>query len=91
VQAWFYGTIAAKYAMAAVLLAGGFWFKPAWWVLAAAAALFVAQQARRGLGRVPVVEALIAVPALKVAYDFAYMSGYFKGRMGPRAASSGGR
>jgi cellulose synthase/poly-beta-1,6-N-acetylglucosamine synthase-like glycosyltransferase len=91
VQAWFYGTIAAKYAMAVVLLVGGFWFRPAWWALAAGTVLFVVQQARRGLGRVSLGEAVIAVPALKVAYDLSYLSGYAKGRMGPRASTGGGR
>jgi glycosyltransferase involved in cell wall biosynthesis len=82
VQGWFYRTLAAKYAAGLALLVAGFWFRPAWWVLAAAALLFVASQARRGFGRIPPLEAIALVPALKVAYDLAYLSGYVKGRLG---------
>jgi hypothetical protein len=63
----------------------GFRFRPAWWVLVAAVLLFVASQARRGIGRIPAIEAIALVPALKIAYDLAYLSGYMKGRLGPRA------
>ncbi len=88
VQAWFYGTIAAKYAAGLALLIAGFWFRPAWWALWAAVALFIASQARRGLGRIPALEAIFLVPALKVAYDLAYLSGYQKGRRGPLRSTS---
>ena len=85
VQLWFYATIAAKYAAGIALLAAGFWWRPAWWILAATLALFIASQARRGIGRIPAIEAIVLVPALKVAYDLAYLSGYLKGRLGPGA------
>jgi cellulose synthase/poly-beta-1,6-N-acetylglucosamine synthase-like glycosyltransferase len=85
VQGWFYGTIAAKYGLAAALLLLGVAFRPAWWMLAAGAALFAAQQARRGLGRIPALEALVLVPFLKVVYDAAYLTGYVRGRMAPAA------
>jgi glycosyltransferase involved in cell wall biosynthesis len=85
VQGWFYATIAAKYAAGLALLLVGFRFRPAWWVLVAAVLLFVASQARRGIGRIPAIEAIALVPALKIAYDLAYLSGYMKGRLGPRA------
>jgi hypothetical protein len=32
-------------------------------------------------------ESLVGVPALKVAYDLAYLSGYVKGRLGPPASA----
>ena len=80
VQGWFYRTLAMKYAMGMVLFVAGFWFRPAWWLLALGVALFVVSQARRGLGRIPPIEALLLVPALKVAYDYAYLAGYWKGR-----------
>jgi len=79
VQGSFYGRIAAKYAMAFGLLIAGVWFRPAWWVLAAAALLFGISQARRASGRLPVPAALVLVPALKVVYDAAYLSGYARG------------
>ena len=85
VQSWFYATIAAKYAAGLALFVAGFWFRPAWWALGVAVALFIATQARRGLGRIPALEALALVPPLKVAYDLAYLSGYWKGRLGPEA------
>lgn len=84
VQGWFYATIAVKYAAGLVLLVVGFWFQPAWWLLAAGAALFAVSQARRGIGRIPAAEAIFLVPPLKVAYDLAYLWGYAKGRLGPR-------
>ena len=84
VQGWFYATIAAKYAAGLALLAAGFWFKPAWLLLALAVAVFVGSQARRGSGRIPADEAIFLVPPLKVAYDTAYLWGYVRGRMGPR-------
>lgn len=87
VQGWFYGTIAAKYAAGLALLAAGFWFKPAWLLLLLAAGLFVVSQARRGAGRIPPGEAILFVPALKIAYDTAYLWGYIRGRMGPRAGA----
>jgi glycosyltransferase involved in cell wall biosynthesis len=90
VQAWFYRTLAAKYALGALLLAAGFPWRPAWWLLAAAGGAFAAQQARRGLGRIPVAEALFLVPALKVAYDAAYLTGYLRGRLGPPARRGAG-
>jgi glycosyltransferase involved in cell wall biosynthesis len=79
VQGSFYGRIAAKYALALVLLVAGAWFRPAWWVLAAGAALFALSQARRAAGRLPVPAALVAVPALKIVYDAAYLWGYARG------------
>ena len=84
VQAWFYRTIAAKYGIGLGLAVLGFWIRPAWWVLGIGVILFVASQARRGLGRVPTLSAIFVVPFLKVAYDLAYLSGYLKGRMGSR-------
>lgn len=84
VQGWFYATLAAKYAIGFTLLLLGIWFPVAWWVLAGVVALFTVQQARRGLGRIPAVEALVIVPALKVSYDLAYLSGYLRGRLGRR-------
>jgi len=89
VQRWFYATIAAKYAAGALLLVAGFWLRPAWWALAAGAALFAASQARRGLGRIPPLEAIFLVPPLKVVYDLSYLSGYLKGRLGPPAQVDG--
>lgn len=83
VQGWFYRTLAVKYAMGLGLFVAGFWFRPAWWLLALGAALFVASQARRGLGRIPALEAVLLVPALKVAYDWAYLTGWVKGRRSP--------
>jgi hypothetical protein len=79
VQGSFYGRIAAKYALALVLLVAGAWFRPAWWVLAAGAALFALSQARRAAGRLPVAVALVTVPALKIVYDAAYLWGYARG------------
>ncbi len=84
VQGWFYATLASKYAAGLALLAAGFWFRPAWWLLGAGAAIFVATQARRGIGRIPAPEAIFLVPPLKVAYDLAYLWGYVRGRLGPR-------
>ncbi len=81
VQGWFYATIAAKYAAGLALFAIGFWFRPAWGVLAVAVGLFVVSQARRGLGRIPAIEAILLVPPLKLAYDLAYLAGYVKGRL----------
>jgi glycosyltransferase involved in cell wall biosynthesis len=87
VQSWFYATIAAKYGMALILLVAGFWIPAAWWFLGLGVALFVATQARRGEGRLSLWESLVGVPALKVAYDLAYLSGYVKGRLGPPASA----
>jgi glycosyltransferase involved in cell wall biosynthesis len=87
VQGWFYATIAAKYAMALLLFVAGFWVRAAWWALGLGVALFVATQGRRGMDRLSVTEALVGVPALKMAYDLAYLSGYLKGRLGPPAAA----
>ncbi len=86
VQGWFYGTIAAKYALAVILALAGFVFPAAWVVLALGAALFIAQQARRGFGRIGAMEALVGVPLLKVVYDVAYLNGYLRGRLGPAAS-----
>jgi len=86
VQAWFYGTIAAKYGIALALLALGFAAPAAWLVLAAGAGLFVMQQASRGFGRIGFMEALVGVPLLKVVYDLAYLNGYVRGRLGPTPA-----
>jgi len=85
VQGWFYRTLAAKYALALGLAVLGVWLRPAWWLLALGVILFIAQQARRGFGRVPLLSAIFVVPFLKIAYDMAYLSGYLKGRLGPRA------
>ncbi|HKW52026.1 MAG TPA: glycosyltransferase [Candidatus Eisenbacteria bacterium] len=86
VQGWFYGTIAAKYGAGLALFAAGFWFKPAWLVLAFAVGFFAIAQARRGSGRIPSREALL-IPPLKIAYDLAYLWGYTRGRLGPRRGS----
>ena len=86
VQAWFYGTIAAKYALAVILAIVGFVFPAAWVVLAFGTALFIAQQARRGFGRIGAMEALVGVPLLKIVYDVAYLNGYIRGRLGPAAS-----
>ncbi len=87
VQAWFYGTIAAKYGLAVALGFLGFAFPLAWLALGAGAALFILQQARRGFGRIGNLEALVGVPFLKVVYDVAYLGGYIRGRLAPAAAS----
>ena len=84
VQAWFYGRLAAKYVLAALLFALGFWIPSAWGLLAAGAALFVLSQSRRAMGRLPLLEALVMVPTLKVVYDAAYLWGYLCGRLGPK-------
>ena len=73
--------IAAKYALAVVLFAAGFWFRPAWWILAGGVPFFILSQARRARGRAGAAVALFAVPALKVAYDAAYLWGYARGTM----------
>jgi glycosyltransferase involved in cell wall biosynthesis len=83
VQSWFYGRIAAKYGIALDLLVGGFWFRVCWWLLLAGIVLFVATQARRGSGKLSLVERIALVPFLKVVYDVAYLSGYVKGRAIP--------
>jgi len=87
VQGWFYRTLAVKYVMALGLFVLGFWFRPAWWLLGLGVALFIVTQAKRGFGRIPAVEAVLLVPALKVAYDWAYLSGYLKGKREPLGAS----
>jgi glycosyltransferase involved in cell wall biosynthesis len=87
VQGWFYRTLAIKYAAGLALAVAGFWWRPAWWLLVAGVLAFVASQARRGFGRIGALEAIFAVPALKVAYDLAYLSGYLKGRLGPRRSA----
>jgi glycosyltransferase involved in cell wall biosynthesis len=87
VQGWFYRRLSAKYVVGAALAAVGFAFRPAWWLLLLGVAGFAAQQARRGLGRIPPLEALLAVPLLKVVYDAAYLAGYARGRLGPPAAT----
>jgi cellulose synthase/poly-beta-1,6-N-acetylglucosamine synthase-like glycosyltransferase len=88
VQAWFYRTLAAKYALAAGLLLLGFVRPLFWWALVGGAAAFWWQQARRGIGRIPTLEALVAVPPLKILYDAAYLTGYARGRLSPPAKSS---
>jgi glycosyltransferase involved in cell wall biosynthesis len=88
VQAWFYGRLAAKYVLALGLFIAGFWLPPAWGLLAAGAALFVLSQARRARGRLPLLEALVMVPTLKVVYDMAYLWGYMRGRLGPKRGGS---
>ena len=89
VQGWFYATLAAKYALAAILLVVGFHARAAWWILAAGALAFVVSQARRGAGRVAILEATFVVPFLKLVYDAAYLSGYLRGRLAPRPSSPG--
>ena len=89
VQAWFYRRLTAKYALGATLLAAGFAWRPAWWILGAGVAAFWAQQALRGAGRIPAIEALLLVPPLKFVYDAAYLAGYLRGRLGPPAAGRG--
>ncbi len=89
VQGWFYRKLAAKYALGAALAAAGFVLRPAWWVLLVGIAGFAVQQARRGLGRIPLLEAAAAVPALKLVYDAAYLTGYVRGRLGPAARRPG--
>jgi glycosyltransferase involved in cell wall biosynthesis len=79
VQGSFYGRIAAKYALAVLLLVAGLWVRAAWWVLAAGALLFAVSQARRGRGRIGFFVALALVPALKIVYDLAYLTGYASG------------
>lgn len=88
VQGSFYGRIAAKYALALALLAAGFWFRPAWWALAAGALLFAGSQARRARGRLPALDAMVAVPALKVVYDTAYLWGFARGVASRRGRSA---
>ena len=88
VQGWFYTRLGAKYVMALVLFVGGFWLPSAWGLLAAGAALFVVSQAQRARGRLPLMEALVMVPALKVVYDMAYLWGYMRGRLGPKKGSA---
>jgi cellulose synthase/poly-beta-1,6-N-acetylglucosamine synthase-like glycosyltransferase len=85
VQGWFYRTIAAKYGVGLGLAILGFWIRPAWWVLGIGVLLFIASQARRGVGRISALSAIFVVPFLKVAYDLAYLSGYLKGRLAPDA------
>ena len=89
VQGWFYGRLAAKYVLAFVLFIAGFWIPQAWGLLAAGAALFVLSQARRARGRLPLLQALVMVPTLKVVYDAAYLWGYVRGRLGPKRGSGG--
>jgi glycosyltransferase involved in cell wall biosynthesis len=84
VQGWFYATIAAKYAAGLALFLAGFWFKPAWLLLAVGVGSFITSQAGRGSGRIPPRDAILLVPPLKVAYDLAYLWGYARGRLGPR-------
>jgi glycosyltransferase involved in cell wall biosynthesis len=81
VQGWFYGAIGAKYALALALLVAGYWLRPAWWALGAGIVLFAVSQARRGRGRVGAPAAWLLVPALKIAYDAAYLWGYARGRL----------
>ncbi len=88
VQAWFYGRLAAKYVLAVVLFVCGFWLTSAWGLLAAGAALFVLSQSRRARGRLPLLEALVMVPTLKIVYDAAYLWGYVRGRLGPKRGGS---
>ncbi len=84
VQGWFYATLAVKYALGMLLFLLGFGYRIAWWVLAAGLLAFVASQARRGIGRVGALEAVLVVPFLKMAYDVAYLVGYLRGRLSPR-------
>ncbi len=83
VQGSFYARLAVKYALGAGLLIGGFRYRACWWALFAAMALFAAGQARRGSGRLGIVERAFLVPFLKLVYDAAYLSGYLKGRATP--------
>jgi len=79
VQGWFYRRLGAKYGIALLLILAGFRFRAAWWLLAAGAVAFFAQQALRG-ARSGVGAAALAVPFLKIAYDAAYLHGYVQGR-----------
>jgi glycosyltransferase involved in cell wall biosynthesis len=89
VQGWFYRRLGAKYALGVALVVAGFAFRPAWWLLLLGIVGFAAQQARRGFGRIPLLEAAFAVPLLKVVYDAAYLAGYARGRLGPAARRPG--
>jgi glycosyltransferase involved in cell wall biosynthesis len=84
VQGWFYSSIGAKYAVGIALFVAGYWFHAVWLLLAFALGAFVTTQARRGFGRMKIGEAVLLVPLLKIAYDFAYLWGYARGRLGPR-------
>lgn len=86
VQDWFYATIGLKYAAAAALLAAGFFWRPAWALLAIGGLAFAAQQARRGAGRLGAFEAWVGVPLVKIVYDLAYLNGYVRGRLDPPAS-----
>jgi glycosyltransferase involved in cell wall biosynthesis len=83
VQGSFYARLAAKYALGAALIVGGFLYPLCWWLLLAGVAFFVASQARRGSGRIGWVERVIYVPFLKLVYDAAYLTGYIRGRLTP--------
>ncbi len=83
VQGSFYARLAAKYALGLALFVGGFFYRVCWWALLAGVVIFAAAQARRGAGRVGLVEGVILVPFLKLVYDVAYLSGYVKGRLTP--------
>jgi len=83
VQGSFYARLAAKYTIGAFLFVGGFFYRAFWWLLLVGVALFVASQARRGTGRLGIVERVILVPFLKVVYDMAYLAGYLEGRATP--------
>ncbi len=83
VQGSFYARLATKYALGAALVIAGFWYRACWWALLAGAALFAAGQARRGSGRLGLMERALLVPFLKLVYDAAYLSGYLDGRATP--------
>jgi glycosyltransferase involved in cell wall biosynthesis len=80
----FYATLALKYALGLALLVGGARVRVLWVALAAGIGAFAFSQARRGRGRLPAIEAVTLVPALKVVYDLALLLGYARGLLGPR-------
>jgi glycosyltransferase involved in cell wall biosynthesis len=81
VQGWFYGRLAAKYVLGALLFLAGFRYWVCWWILAIGIAAFALSQSRRAPPSLGVFERLVVVPFLKVVYDVAYLIGYVRGRL----------
>jgi len=81
VQGWFYARLAAKYALGTLLLLAGFRYPACWLILGVGIALFAVGQARRAPGSFGLLDRLLVVPLLKIAYDAAYLSGYLRGRV----------